>query len=730
MQFTSSPMSLKLPIRFPIFDPNPTHSRPSTDLRYSPRNPNTPPHVTKPSPPRHKTNKFQNPNLTSHSHPAFKFSNIPKSKPIPLKEAPENIKLSDDGVSYVIEGAPFEFKYSYTETPKVKPVKMREAPFVPFGPSTMPRPWTGRAPLPESKKKMREFDSFVLPPPNRKGIKPVQKPGPFLPGTNPRYVRTREEVLGEPLTKAEVRELIQGCLKTSRQLNIGRDGLTHNMLDNIHAHWKRRRVCKIKCKGVCTVDMDNVCEQLEEKTGGKVIYRRGGVLFLFRGRNYNYRTRPHFPLMLWKPIPPVYPRLIRRVPEGLTLQEAIEMRQKGRNLIPICKLGKNGVYSDLVKNVREAFEECELVRINCQGLNKSDYRKIGAKLKDLVPCTLLSFENEQILMWRGQNWKSSLPDIEDVSKGANEVDVNNENKTLPSKAQELPASCVQNYLVEHATNLSHDTTISTHSSDVTLDKVEVSSPTENSKQSVSLITDSASLTRTYEAETANNVTGSYGEPEPCGGTIPSMIISYHDSRAEYPSEAMSGHHRTQDRIDNKSSSGDLSASISGSDEIVVASDNYIHNMVDPRGDNLLDDVSGEAGIGQPPKSVSPYTKEILLLLEQAVDKGSALVVGEDSLDADNIYQTTVSFSKSAPPGPVFQKHNRKVVVQKSDKQEGSTLETKEPKEPDTVSIEVNPVFKVKRKKSSKIPKRGSFEQILNVVPQGTLGVDELAKLLS
>jgi RNA-binding protein YhbY len=44
---------------------------------------------------------------------------------------------------------------------------------------------------------------------------------------------------------------------------VGRDGLTHNMLDNIHAHWKRRRVCKIKCKGVCTVDMENVCQQLE-----------------------------------------------------------------------------------------------------------------------------------------------------------------------------------------------------------------------------------------------------------------------------------------------------------------------------------------------------------------------------------------------------------------------------------------------------------------------------------
>lgn len=71
-----------------------------------------------------------------------------------------------------------------------------------------------------------------------------------------------------------------------------------------------------------------------------MIYRRGGVLFLFRGRNYNHRTRPRFPLMLWKPVAPVYPRLIQQIPEGLTLQEATEMRKKGRELMPICKLGK------------------------------------------------------------------------------------------------------------------------------------------------------------------------------------------------------------------------------------------------------------------------------------------------------------------------------------------------------------------------------------------------------
>ncbi|KAL5572612.1 hypothetical protein UlMin_022209 [Ulmus minor] len=347
----------------------------------------TPSSPSKPSIPGKKSKYSRNPIPNSASHPAFrpllqpnkKVPIVPKQQPVVDRNA--DVRIGEDGVTYVIDGAPFEFKYSYTETPKAKPVKLRETPYAPFGPTTMPRPWTGRAPLPPSKKKLREFDSFRLPPPHKKGVKPVQAPGPYLPGSGPRYVMSREEILGEPLTDEEVKDLINSCLKSKRQLNMGRDGLTHNMLDNIHAHWKRRRVCKIKCKGVCTVDMENVRQQLEERTGGKIIRSQGGVIFLFRGRNYNYRTRPRFPLMLWRPVTPVYPRLVQQVPEGLTLEEATEMRNKGRNLIPICKLGKNGVYTDLVRNVREAFEECELVRINCEGMNGSDYRRIGAKLK-------------------------------------------------------------------------------------------------------------------------------------------------------------------------------------------------------------------------------------------------------------------------------------------------------------------------------------------------------------
>ncbi|KAK0597483.1 hypothetical protein LWI29_025801 [Acer saccharum] len=219
----------------------------------------------------------------------------------------------------------------------------------------MPRPWTGKQPLKKSKKKIPLFDSFDPPPPGKKG----------------RQVRGTA-----------------GC--------AGRDGLTHNMLDLVHTHWKRRRVCKVKRKGVPTIDIDNVCRRLEEKTGGKIIHRVGGVVYIFRGRNYNYRTRLQYPVMLWKPAAPVYPKLIQEAPEGLTKDEVDDLQKKGKSLLPLCKLAKNGVYTTLVKDVKNAFEGSSLVKIDCKGLHASDYKKLGAKLK--------------ILMWRGKNWKSMYPE--------------------------------------------------------------------------------------------------------------------------------------------------------------------------------------------------------------------------------------------------------------------------------------------------------------------------------
>lgn len=295
----------------------------------------------------------------------------------------------------------------------MKPLAIREPAFLPFAPPTMPRPWTGKAPLKRSKKKIPLKDSFNPPPSGAEGATHLEMPGSFQFGRFPDG-RTREEILGEPLKRWEIKQLVKPLLSDNRQVNLGRDGLTHNMLELVHQHWKRKEVCKVKCKGVPTVDMDNVCRHLEEKTGGKIIHRIGGVVYLFRGRNYDPRTRPQYPVMLWKPAAPVYPKLIQEVPEGLTKDEADDLRKKGKKLLPICKLAKNGVYITLVRDVRTAFEESPLVKIDCEGLDPSDYKKLGAKLKDLVPCVLLSFDDEQILMWRGQDWRSMYPEIPSV----------------------------------------------------------------------------------------------------------------------------------------------------------------------------------------------------------------------------------------------------------------------------------------------------------------------------
>ncbi|ONK69115.1 uncharacterized protein A4U43_C05F19510 [Asparagus officinalis] len=583
---------------------------------------------------------------------------MPKPRFAPEPDPENGIAVTENGIAYKIKDAPFEFQYSYTETPKVKPLALREQPYLPFGPGTMPRPWTGRKPLPESKKKLPEFDSFKLPPAGKKGVKPVQHPGPFLMGAGPKYTAmTREEVLGEPLTAEEVKELVKGCLKTKRQLNMGRDGLTHNMLDNIHAHWKRRRVCKIKCKGVCTVDMDNVRQQLEEKTGGKIIYGRGGVIFLFRGRNYNYRTRPRYPLMLWKPVTPVYPRLVQKAPEGLTLEEASEMRKRGRQLPPLCKLGKNGVYSNLVRNVREAFEACELVRIDCKDMNKSDCRKIGAKLKDLVPCVLISFEFEHILMWRGKDWKSSLSPPED-----------NSHKLVETRTDDSP-------------------TTSPSISDLKIEESLELNPEKSSNRELTSVISQEKITPTEE-KLDLSISEHMGD---------STIVTSKELNPEITSQSIS------------------SNGFSSLEDIKDLSQPSSENPTD------TDMIETQSNTELKKKCLDG----VMLLLNQAVESGSAMILDNEELDANNVYERSVALAKSAPAGPVFQHRIRKVRVQKIEKEKTENSEE--------LDLEVEAIIIPEEKSnrnSFRSKKREGTKEVPGDVPRGSLRVDELAKLLA
>ncbi|XP_050154614.1 CRS2-associated factor 1, mitochondrial-like [Malus sylvestris] len=85
------------------------------------------------------------------------------------------------------------------------------------------------------------------------------------PKLGEKWRRRREKVQGEPLSPAERKILVEKWQrpKTKRQINLGRDGLTHNMLNDVHNHWKFDGAVRIKFIGVLTVDLKNVCNQLE-----------------------------------------------------------------------------------------------------------------------------------------------------------------------------------------------------------------------------------------------------------------------------------------------------------------------------------------------------------------------------------------------------------------------------------------------------------------------------------
>ncbi|KAM7472141.1 hypothetical protein LguiA_010324 [Lonicera macranthoides] len=285
---------------------------------------------------------------------------------------------------------PFDFRFSYTESsPAVRPIGLREPKYSPFGPGRLDREWTG-----------------VCAPAVNPKVESVEEGKEDLKLEEKRKMK-REIIQGEPLTNAERKALMETCQKhkTKRQINLGRDGLTHNMLNDIHNHWKHAEAVRIKCMGVPTVDMKNVSTQLEDKTFGKIIHRHGGQLVLYRGRNYHPKRRPLIPLMLWKPQEPIYPRLIKTTIDGLSMEETKEMRKKGLAVPALTKLAKNGYYGSLIPMVRDAFLTDELVRVDCKGLQKSDYKKIGCKLRDLVPCILVTFDKEQIVIWRGKDYK-------------------------------------------------------------------------------------------------------------------------------------------------------------------------------------------------------------------------------------------------------------------------------------------------------------------------------------
>lgn len=120
-------------------------------------------------------------------------------------------------------------------------------------------------------------------------------------------------------------------------------------------------------------------------------------------------------------------------------------------------------------------------------------------------------------------------------------------------------------------------------------------------------------------------------------------------------------------------------------------------------------------------------KGVMVLLNQAVESGSAVVLDNTSLDADTVYRRAVDLAKANPSGPVFRHRPRKKKVEAVQKDEKETLEIEE--EEENARVLEKRGSDVKRFRNERM-KEVRDDYLDNKVPQGTLRVDELAKLLA
>lgn len=347
-----------------------------------------------------------------------------------------------------------------------------------------------------------------------------------------------------------------------------------------------------------------------------------------------------------------------------------------------------------------------------------------------MPCVLISFAYEHILVWRGQKWKSSLPKLDNGYKEAKTSNIDDAiSIAAPLEDQEVSANTSKISANDTSLETLGSSMSSIHSVDVDVGCEDLSSR-ETVYQSVGTEVDS-NMGKTNRIETIVDLTGcSDDEPEP-GNAL--MTVGIDDK-----SETMSSKCGSDAMLDDKGYTyeglqtnvgSDINAGTVGN----TASRVEAHRVENSTQDKLLDVSEVVQDLNEPARLSAPWTEGVLLLRKQAIDNGSAVILDDSSLDDDIIYQRAVAIARSAPPGPVFRHRFRKTAVQKLEEQESGDIKKVEEQETGDLEVMGNTLVSSERreKKSRNIKRPKDFDELYqDVVPQGSLRVDELAKLLA
>lgn len=359
-------------------------------------------------------------------------------------------------------------------------------------------------------------------------------------------------------------------------------------------------------------------------------------------------------------------------------------------------------------------------------------------MQDLVPCVLISFEREHILMWRGKDWKSSLPKLDQDCRGvmlSDSTDVNSAASVAPSlEGEEESPSSDLIFLVNNASPEVPSTRTPHVGS-------EVLSADASGGSSVIEYVDP--LAATDAVSTSGMTYGTKTVPDiqsPADDVFEATRNTSYNAadRSDDPGYVNDEPAMTSNISGNKTSL-DNAYSIDGQPAVSMGSETTLETIESTETkldsvetshiDNEKLQVVSESSQGTSPQASLPAlcTAGVISLLKQAVEGGSAIMLEDSYLDADNVYQKAVAFAQSAPPGPVFRHGPRKVPFRKSEVQK---IEKQDSEEVESKQITIAPLKKGKDKKSSKIQRKDFVGRLDNVVRQGSLGVDELAKLLA
>lgn len=357
-------------------------------------------------------------------------------------------------------------------------------------------------------------------------------------------------------------------------------------------------------------------------------------------------------------------------------------------------------------------------------------------MQDLVPCVLISFERENILMWRGREWKSSFLNPKNDITEVKESDVDDSPSiSPPSEGQEASTSCAFTASVKDVIPEMNNTSTSSIGSEVvgTEGREDLSpSPYIEPCAAVDIV---STVEGTYETVTISDVIGFRNdEAESERSAYRSSTIPHNTSYADDEPETIFSTSGTETILDDRCHSDEASPTTTVGAGTMPVTVESAETKLDPlmvasgSNENPQDASVDSQNLIEQARLSAACKEKVLSLLNDAVGSGSALILDESSLDADIIYQGTVDLAKSAPPGPVFRHRPRRVTVQKSkrpvEKQEGTDSEVKE------ITIYAKQGSEKKDSKVQRTRTRDFGEPLDSVVPQGSLRVDELAKLLA